>query len=134
MPNGPERMAFLAYEEAIEAALEHLRTSEVLCLRISALARWIERQARPWAASPAACGKAESHPSAPADVARARAGEAPGKRKGAHHESTRLPRPGPPRLGDRARSVHRGADRRRRPDRLLHDLRHRPAHPQGGRP
>ena len=52
---------------------------------------------------------------------------------GESHEGARLPRPRPARLGLRPRPDHHRPDRHRRPDRLLDDLRHRPAHPQGRR-
>ena len=53
--------------------------------------------------------------------------------KGDPDEGSRLPRSRRSSLGERRRSDHRGADGRRRPNRLVDDLRYRPAHPQGRR-
>ena len=55
-------------------------------------------------------------------------------RHGGRHEGARVPRPRPAILGFRARPDDHRSDRRDRAHRLVDDLRHRPAHPQGRRP
>ena len=54
-------------------------------------------------------------------------------RKGGRNEGSCVPRARAAGLGVRARPDDPRADGRDRPDRLVHDLRHRPAHPQGRR-